>query len=61
MKASYAGIKYLYAIARIQLIQGRAQVGARAPPGSPFFFLVIIYFIFVVGPPSKTLDPPSPQ
>ena len=26
-----------------------------------FFFLVIIYLIFVVGSPSKTLGPHSPQ
>ena len=43
--------------------QERTQVGAQgglSPPGS-IFFLVIIYFIFVVGPPFQNLRPFSPQ
>ena len=36
------------------------QVGARAL-GPIFFYIVIIYFIFVVGPPSKTLGPLFPN
>ena len=40
--------------------QGQTQVGAKgawAPLGPIYLFIIIIYFIFVVGPPSKTLGP----
>ena len=30
--------------------------GSRAPPGPNIFFLVILYFIFVVGPPFSPIS-----